>query len=51
MEAFNELVESTVDWFEMTLKSAYLEEEVIIINGERSLPATLIMQRWKSCGL
>lgn len=43
MTAFNKLIEATVDWFKTTLTPAYTVDEVMIENGNRQIPATIVV--------
>ncbi len=43
MTAFDQLIDATVNWFAATLQPVYTTEEVSIMNGERMVPATVVM--------
>ncbi|SMP63691.1 alpha/beta fold hydrolase [Anoxynatronum buryatiense] len=43
MTAFDQLIDATVNWFDVTLQPAFTIEEVTVMNGRRAVPATVVM--------
>lgn len=43
MTAFDQLIDATVNWFAATLQPAYTTEEISIMNGDRMVPATVVI--------